>query len=135
MSWKKIDEVLAERGVSDVPEVVELVAAIREWVGNVRGLVSALEARVPTLTAELREQHGASFEVAIEPHPAKALLFACAKKRFDRRAIESRCPTPEATLALARKLGVDVALLEDVPTAKRPREGVRAVRDGISKSG
>jgi len=48
-------------------------------------------------------------------HPAKPLLFLHAPGRLARSDIESRCPTPAATLALAAKLDLDTTAITPPP--------------------
>jgi hypothetical protein len=59
---------------------------------------------------ELRAQHGtAGYTDAIGAHPAKPLLWKLGRGRLTEQDIVERCPSAQATLALAHKLGVDTS--------------------------
>ncbi|MCX5745420.1 MAG: metallophosphoesterase [Proteobacteria bacterium] len=106
MSWRKIEDALADREGDAGPDLARYTDALRGWVAALRALVPLLHARVPVLATEVTDVDG---------HPAKALLFAHARGRLTLEAIESRCPTPEATLALAAKLGVPTSTQASAP--------------------
>jgi len=115
--WDALVEELDRRGRSPDPEVARAVAEARTWADEVRALVDRAVLRVPEVLADLRALHGEGLPAALREHPARALLFACLAGRFDRRAIDLRCGTPEATLRLAGTLGLPTAHLEAGPWA------------------
>jgi len=106
MSWKKIDEKIADFKADG--ETAPYLDEIAAWAAAVRSLQARMLARVPELAAETED---------VESHPAKALLYMHARGRLDADAIAKRCATPAATLELAAKLGIDASALGDVTRA------------------
>ena len=102
MSWRKIDEAIRDREGEAGPDCVAYLAELVAWAAAVRALVPAILARVPVLHDELRAAGG-----DLTAHPAKPLLFLHARGRLALADVETRCPTPAATLALADKLGIE----------------------------
>ena len=116
MSWRKIDEAIADRERTDAAETAAYLARLTAWVGAVRALIPALFDRIPHVAAALRAEHGdAGLAAAITAHPAKPLLFMHQRNRLTLADVESRCPNPSATLALAAKLGVDTSAIPPPP--------------------
>ena len=116
MSWGKIDDTIAERREDAAPDTVAYLATLAEWVASIRALVPVLLAQVPVIAERLRAEHGeAGFAAAATAHPAKPLLFLHGRNRLALDAIEARCATPAATLALAAKLGVEASTIAAAP--------------------
>jgi serine/threonine protein phosphatase 1 len=113
--WATLDEQLTK--LASTTETAELLASIAGWTAAVKALIPAIVVHVPTLVERMRAEHGAGASAAFAAHPAKPLLFVCAKGRFGHADVEVRCPTPEATLELARKVGLDVSHLHPLPWA------------------
>lgn len=95
MSWAKLEEELADRRRGATPETAAYLDGIARWRDALRALISRLEAQIATVAARTSD---------FASHPAKPLLYLHARQRLTRDAIETRCATPEATLALAAKL-------------------------------
>ena len=112
MDFVAIEEELAARARSADPEVAALVEGARRWAAACRALVPAVVARVPVLLDELRNTHGNEVAKALVVHPAKPLLFASLKGRFEPRTVEAHCRSPRATLDLAKSVGSDTAALD-----------------------
>jgi len=108
MSWKKIDEKLAD--FREDGESAPYLDEIATWAATVRALQPRLLAEVATIAERM-----GSDAAAYDAHPAKALLYMHARGRLDVDAIAKRCTSPAATLELAAKLGVDVGALTAVP--------------------
>jgi serine/threonine protein phosphatase 1 len=111
MAWRKIAEALDERADDRVDthgvEVNEYLASVRAWSESVHALVPRLHQAVVALAERLRAEHGTSgYQAAASAHPAKPLLFLQARGKLTIADVEIRCPNPDATLALAQKLGV-----------------------------
>lgn len=110
MSWRKLDETVAERMDDRIgegsAEANAYLAAVASWAGELRALIPALFARVPELAAELRAAHGEAWQAAAAAHPARPLLFQHGRGRLELKDLEARCSGPAATLALAEKLGL-----------------------------
>lgn len=106
MSWAKIKEELDDHR-SDVGDTTGYVENVRAWAEAVHGLIPMLLDRVPSLYEALVA--GGNTKEALEAHPAKPLLFLCQRKRLTLEAVKSRCTTPQTTLELASKLGVDTS--------------------------
>ncbi|HEV7558641.1 MAG TPA: metallophosphoesterase family protein [Kofleriaceae bacterium] len=110
LSWRKIDEVIADREGAAGEDCAAYLAQLVAWTQAVRALVPAILDRVPVIAEQLRS---AGADPAA--HPAKPLLFLHARGRLARSDIESRCQTPAATLALAAKLDVDTTAIPALP--------------------
>jgi serine/threonine protein phosphatase 1 len=113
MSWSKIKEELDDHR-QNVPhgEATGYVEKVGAWSESVQALIPKLLDRVPRLYEELAvdgKTEGAAFAAALEAHPAKPLLFLFQRKKLTLDAVKTRCTTPQTTLDLAKKLGVDVS--------------------------
>jgi serine/threonine protein phosphatase 1 len=110
LSWRKIEEVIADREGEAGSDCAAYLADLVAWTKAVRALVPAMRDRVPVLAERLRAE-GADPAA----HPAKPLLFLHARNRLALSDIETRCPTPAATLALAAKLGLETSAIPPPP--------------------
>jgi serine/threonine protein phosphatase 1 len=118
MSWAKIKAELDDHRDESVGfEATGYVAKIGAWAEGIRELIPKLLDRVPVLYEELgRDDAGATatrgsaaFAAALEAHPAKPLLFLWQRKKLTLDAVKTRCTTPQTTLDLAKKLGIDTS--------------------------
>ncbi|HEY4180932.1 MAG TPA: metallophosphoesterase [Kofleriaceae bacterium] len=105
MGWAKLAEAVAAHEHKPAPDTVAFVADITHWVEELRALIKTFRTRVEQIDSELRS-HG---EDALAAHPAKALLFKLGRGRLTDEDIEQRCASPQATLQLAKQLGVDTS--------------------------
>ena len=112
MDFVAIEEELSARGRSADPEVAALVEGAQRWAAACRALMPAIVARVPVLLDELRNEHGPDVAKTLVLHPAKPLLFASLKGRFEGRTVGAHCRSPRATLDLAKSVGLDTAALD-----------------------
>lgn len=105
MSWGKIKETLddhrKETGSDDTSGYIEKVQA---WADGIKRLIPALLARVPGVYDDIGGE-----AAALEAHPAKPLLYLHQRKKLTLDAVKTRCTTPQTTLDLAKKLGVDTS--------------------------
>ncbi|MEO8699019.1 MAG: metallophosphoesterase [Kofleriaceae bacterium] len=108
LSWRKIHEVIGDREGAAGPDTTAYLAALTAWVAAVHGLIPAVFAAIPAIA----ERVGSA---GFEAHPAKPLLYLHARNRLALADVESRCPTPAATLALATKLGIATAEIPAPP--------------------
>lgn len=120
MSWRKLDEALAARADDRVDtttaELTAYLGAVAAWAAAIRGLIPALYERVAVIAEGLKAAHGdAGYQAAAVAHAAKPLLFLHARGRLGLDAIEARCATPAATLALAAKLELDATGAPPLP--------------------
>lgn len=112
MAWRKLDETVADLEHRPSPETATFLASITRWANDLRALAKTFPGRVEAIAAELRKEHGASgYDAAIRAHPAKPLLYKLGRGRLTETDIWERCTSPEATLALASKLGVDTSAI------------------------
>lgn len=109
MGWAKLAEALSGFEHEAAPDTAAFVASITTWVEALRGLRGTFRARVEQIGDELRSAHGANLDAAMSAHPAKALLFKLGRGRLTDADIETRCTSPQATLQLAKQLGVDTS--------------------------
>lgn len=110
MSWKKIEETIADREGDEGEDCASYLASLRRWVDAVRALHAAMLARVPEIVDSLRDAEG-GLEAAMTAHPAKPLLFLSSRNRLTVDAITARCATPAATLDWAARLGLPLPLI------------------------
>lgn len=83
------------------------LAALRTWLDSLPALIETCRLQLLAESERLLSEHGsAGFAVAVEPHPAKALLHLAARGRLDRDALQKRCPTPRKATELATQLGI-----------------------------
>ncbi|MBX3160484.1 MAG: serine/threonine protein phosphatase [Deltaproteobacteria bacterium] len=116
MSWRKIDEAIADREGASGDDTTAYLAQLAAWVAAVRALLPRLLAEVPRVAARLRAEHGDdNYAAAAAAHPARPLLFMLDRKRLELDAIAARCTSPAATLALAARLGVATSELPPRP--------------------
>jgi Calcineurin-like phosphoesterase len=112
MTWKKLEETMADLEHAPAPDAAAYLATIARWAAAVRALATTFPARVEEIAAALRAQHGeAGYQAAISAHPAKPLLFKLGRGRLGDDDLAVRCTSVAATLALADKLGLDVSAL------------------------
>jgi len=110
LSWRKIDEVIADREGASGEDCEAYLAELVAWKTAVRSLVPVMFEQVPAVLAKVRAS-GAD----LADHPAKPLLFLLQRGRLSLSDVETRCPTPAATLALAVKLDVDTSAVPPAP--------------------
>ncbi len=115
MGWAKLDEAIAARREHPAPDADAYLDAVGAWAAAIRALIPGLASRVSALDQALRAAHGAGYPAIAAAHPARPLLFKLARGRLTREDVQVRCGSPAATLALAAKLGVEVAELMSAP--------------------
>jgi serine/threonine protein phosphatase 1 len=112
MAWRKLEETVAELEHKPAPDTQAFLASITRWAGELRALAATFPGHVERIADELRARHGADgYDAAIREHPAKPLLYKHGRGRLTEKDIAERCPSAQATLALAHKLGVDTSAI------------------------
>ncbi|MFT3694564.1 MAG: metallophosphoesterase family protein [Kofleriaceae bacterium] len=102
MGWAKLAEALSAFEHDPAPDTAAFIRDITRWTDELRALSRTFKSRVEQLGSELSSD-------AIGAHPAKALLHKLARGRFTDEDIQTRCASPNATLQLAKQLGIDTA--------------------------
>jgi serine/threonine protein phosphatase 1 len=111
MSWRKLDETIAEHADGASPDTAAYLASLTAWAASLRAVIVQMPARIASLAAELRAS--GDFATAAEAHPAKRLLFMHARNRLDAAAVAARCSSPGHTIVLARALGMATESTQD----------------------